>query len=77
VIPNAGRHGLRLLVSPDTIMRWHRDIIRRRHAARSRRGKTGRPATRRNIQAVVLRLARENPDYVKLEIMWISLTVSQ
>jgi putative transposase len=63
VIPNARRHGLRLLVSPDTIMRWHRDIIRRRHAARSRRGKTGRPATRRNIQAVVLRLARENPEW--------------
>lgn len=30
VIPKARRHGLRLLVSPDTILRWHRDIIRRR-----------------------------------------------
>src|SRR5271166_1865735 len=37
VIPNARRHGLRLLVTPDTILRWHRDIIRRRQAARSRR----------------------------------------
>ncbi len=27
------------------------------------RGKTGRPATRRNIKALVLRLARENPDW--------------
>ena len=63
VIPNARRHGLRLLVTPDTIMRWHRDIIRRRQAARSRRGKTGLPATRRNIQALVLRLARENPGW--------------
>jgi putative transposase len=63
VIPNARRHGLRLLVTPDTIMRWHRDIIRRRQVARSRRGKTGRPATRRNIQALVLRLARENPGW--------------
>ena len=34
------------------------------------RGKTGRPATRRNIQALVLRLARENPDYVEPGIMW-------
>src|SRR6478736_5352854 len=32
VIPNARRHGLRLLVTPDTILRWHRDIIRRRQA---------------------------------------------
>ena len=61
VIPKARRHGLRLLVTPDTILRWHRDIVRRRWTARSMRGKTGRPATRRNIRALVLRLARENP----------------
>jgi len=63
VIPRARRQGLRLLVTPDTIVRWHRDIVRRRWAARSRRGKTGRPATRRNIKALVLRLARENPSW--------------
>jgi transposase InsO family protein len=61
VIPKARRQGLGLLVTPDTILRWHRDIVRRRWAARSMRGKTGRPAARRNISALVLRLARENP----------------
>ena len=63
VIPKARRQGLRLLVTPDTILRWHRDIVRRRWAARSKRGRTGRPATRRNIKALVLRLARENPEW--------------
>ena len=63
VIPKTRRRGLRLLVTPDTIVRWHRDIVRRRWAARSMRGKAGRPATRRNIRALVLRLARENPDW--------------
>jgi transposase len=63
MIPKARRHGLRLLITPDTILRWHRDIIRRRWAAKSMRGKTGRPATRRNIRVLVLRLARENPDW--------------
>ena len=63
VIPRARRQGLRLLVTPDTILRWHCDIVRRRWAARSMRGKTGRPATRRNITALVLRLARENPGW--------------
>ena len=63
VIPKARRRGLRLLVTPDTILRWHRDIVRRRWAARSIHGKTGRPTTRRNIQALVLRLARENPEW--------------
>jgi putative transposase len=29
VIPTARRPGLRLLVTPDTILRWHRDIVRR------------------------------------------------
>jgi putative transposase len=62
VIPKARRHGLRLLVTPDTILRWHRDIVRRRWAAKSMRGKSGRPATRRNIKTLVLRLARENPN---------------
>ena len=63
VIPKARRQGLRLLVTPDTLLRWHRDIVRRRWAARSMRGRTGRPATRRNIKVLVLRLARENPGW--------------
>jgi putative transposase len=63
VIPKARRQALRLLVTPDTIVRWHRDIVRRRWAARSMRGKAGRPAARRNIRALVLRLARENPGW--------------
>jgi transposase len=63
VIPKARRQGLRLLVTPDTILRWHRDIVRRRWAARSMRGRTGRPTTRRNIKVLVLRLARENPGW--------------
>ena len=63
VIPKARRHGLQLLVTPDTVLRWHRDIVRRRCAAGSMRGTTGRPATRRNIRALVLRLARENPGW--------------
>jgi len=63
VIPKARRHGLRLLVAPETILRWHRNIVRRRWATRSRRGNTGRPATQRNIKALVLRLARENPEW--------------
>jgi putative transposase len=63
VIPKARRHELRLRVTLDTILRWRRDIVRRRWAARSVRGKTGRPATRRNIRSLVLRLARENPGW--------------
>jgi putative transposase len=51
VMPKARRRCLRLLVTPGTMLRWHRDIVRRRWAARSMLGKTDRPATRRNIKA--------------------------
>ena len=63
VIPRARRRGMRLLITPDTILRWHRDIVRRRWAVRSTSGKIGRPVTRRNIKALALRLARENPEW--------------
>ena len=52
--------GMRLIVTPGTIMRWHRDIVRRRWARLSRQGRSGRPAAHRNVRSVVLRLAREN-----------------
>jgi putative transposase len=55
--------GMRLIVTPATILRWHRDIVRRRWARRSRRGRSGRPAVRRNVRSVVLRLARENESW--------------
>jgi putative transposase len=63
VIPKARRQGLRLVVTPDTILRWHRDIVRHRWAAARSKSRTGRPATHRNIKALVLRLARENPEW--------------
>ena len=51
---------MRLIVTPGTILRWHRDIVRRRWARRSRQGRCGRPPTGRNVRSVVLKLAREN-----------------
>jgi hypothetical protein len=51
---------LLLLVRPDTITRWHRDLLKRRHAATCVPRRRGRPPTVRSIRALVLRLAREN-----------------
>jgi transposase InsO family protein len=51
----------RLLVRPETVLRWHRDLLARRHAARSRPKSPGRPRTVGSIRRLVLRLARENP----------------
>jgi hypothetical protein len=60
-LPRAALRRLRLLVRPDTVLRWHRDLVARRHAARSRPKRSGRPRTVHSIRVLVLRLARENP----------------
>jgi putative transposase len=54
---------MRLIVTPGTIVRWQRGIVRRRWARRSRRGRSGRPATHRKVRSAVLRLARENESW--------------
>ena len=47
-------------VQPATLLRWHRDLVRRRWTYSHRRG---RPSVAAEIRALVLRLARENPTW--------------
>ncbi|GAA3696250.1 hypothetical protein GCM10022224_072370 [Nonomuraea antimicrobica] len=54
---------LRLLVRPDTVLRWHRNLMKRRHARTCQPRRPGRPPTVRSIRALVLRLVRENPGW--------------
>ena len=60
VIPRSRHAGLRLPVMPATILRWHRDLVKRRWAAKSRRKKPGRPRRHPTITRLVLRMARDN-----------------
>jgi transposase InsO family protein len=46
------------LVTPGTILRWHRRLVRRRWTYAHR---TGRPPTDDALTAMVVRMARENP----------------
>src|ERR1700722_18956450 len=78
------RHVLRrlhLVVRPDTVLRWHRDLVARRHAQRSRPRCPGRPRTVRSIRARVLRLVRENPGWgyrrVHGELLVLGIKVSR
>ena len=49
-----------LLFKPDTILGWHRALVRRKWTfRRTRRG--GRPTIPAEVDALILRLARENP----------------
>jgi putative transposase len=47
------------LVRPETLLRWHRDLVARKWTKPHRR--PGRPAIDPGIRNLVLRLARENP----------------
>jgi putative transposase len=49
----------RLLVSPRTLLRWHRALVRRKW--RQPRGRRGRPPIPTDMRVLVLWLARENP----------------
>ena len=48
-----------LLVTPRTLLRWHRALVRRKW--RQAPGRVGRPPLSPEIRELVLRLARENP----------------
>ncbi len=47
-------------VTPETILRWHRELVRRKWTFR-RRGAPGRPPVDKEVRELVVRLARENP----------------
>jgi hypothetical protein len=60
----------RLLFTSATLLRWHRELVRRRWAAFSRRPRRGRPPISEEVRSLIVRMATENPRYVKREIMW-------
>lgn len=49
-LPRDVLHRLRLLVRPDTVVRWHRDLMKRRHARACVPKRRGRPPTVRSIR---------------------------
>src|SRR5215471_10544802 len=56
------RSGLPLLLPrPETLLRWHRDLVRRKWAAFHRRTLRQGPARDPERRALILRLAEENP----------------
>ncbi|MFD7608737.1 integrase core domain-containing protein [Streptomyces mirabilis] len=61
--PRVQLRRLQLIVSPDTVLRWHRDLLRRRHGSASRPKRPGRPRTMRSVRLLVLRLAGQNPNW--------------
>ena len=52
------------IVTPDTILRWHRELVAQKwDYSECRKKKPGRPRVRQEIVDLVLRLAKENPGW--------------
>ncbi len=61
----AGQAKLRevsLLFQPQTLLKWHREAVRRKWTFQ-RQGQVGRPRTSAELEALLVRLARENADW--------------
>jgi putative transposase len=76
LLPPRRRHGL--VVTPQTLLRWHRELVRRKWA--QPRQAAGRPPTDARVRDLVLRLACENPGWgyprIAGELLKLGLRVS-
>ncbi len=51
------------IVTPDTILRWHRELVAEKWNHADKRKSPGRPKTSQEIEELVLRMAKENPTW--------------
>lgn len=69
-----------LLVRPETVLGWHRDLVRRKWAAYGQRPRPGRPQLARECRKLIIRMARDNPSWgyfrIRGELLKVGQTVS-
>ena len=63
-IGRAGLKYLQTLFSPDTLLRWHRELCAKHHdPSKKQANKVGRPELSDEVKEVILRLAKENTSW--------------
>ena len=70
-----------IVVQPDTVVRWHRQWLRRRWTRLSQRRRPGRPTTNSTIRALVSTMTAANPPWgaprIHGELAKLGITVSE
>jgi putative transposase len=56
-------HEIGTVFTPDTILRWHRELVARKWDYSDKRGRMGRPSTPHEVVDLILKFARENPTW--------------
>jgi transposase InsO family protein len=64
------------IVSPDTLLRWHRRLVAQKWNFAERRG-AGRPGIMRHISELIVRMAQENPGWGYTRIQGALANLSQ
>ncbi len=59
VVGRAALRELACIVTPDTLLRWHRELIAKKYDGSQQR-RPGRPRSSQEIQALILRMAKDN-----------------
>jgi putative transposase len=52
-----------VIVTPNTILRWHRQLVARKWDYSAKRRSPGRPKVAKETEELVLRMAKENPTW--------------
>src|SRR6266516_3163336 len=67
------------VVRPETLLRWHRELVRRKWTYK-RRGRPGRPPIDPEVRDLIVRLGRENPRWgyqrIRGELLKLEIRVS-
>src|SRR5680860_1689017 len=67
------------LVRPETLLRWHRELVRKKWTYR-RRGHPGRPPIEPEVRDLIVRLGRENPRWgyqrIRGELLKLQIRIS-
>jgi putative transposase len=67
------------LVRPETLLRWHRELVRKKWTFR-KKGQLGRPPIDPNVRDLVVRLGRENPRWgyqrIRGELLKLGIRIS-